>query len=255
MAEMLDESSHLESTTINVYRTAATVKGGRRFSFGALVVIGDRRGKVGYGYGKSNEVPAAIEKAQKAAKRSLIEIPRAGDTLNHEVQGKFLTTQVRLLPASPGTGVIAGNTVRAVLELAGFRDVLTKCYGSTNSMNVVKAVFDGLAQVRTREDIAALRGVEIETTDIEERVAKGKRFMPESSEATEKAKGPVNTMGQRNQRGGRGGRGGGGRGGPGGGRGGPGGGGQDRGASAPAPAPAGDTPAASPPAEGGAPAS
>ena len=235
MAELLDESSHLESTTINVYRTAATVKGGRRFSFGALVVIGDRRGKVGYGYGKSNEVPAAIEKAQKAAKRSLIEIPRAGDTLNHEVQGKFLTTQVRLLPASPGTGVIAGNTVRAVLELAGFRDVL--------------------AQVRTREDIAALRGVEIETTDIEERVAKGKRFMPESSEATEKAKGPVNTMGQRNQRGGRGGRGGGGRGGPGGGRGGPGGGGQDRGAPATAPAPAGDAPAASPPAEGGAPAS
>lgn len=212
MAEMLDESTHLESTTINVYRTASTVKGGRRFSFGALVVVGDRRGRVGYGYGKSNEVPAAIEKAQKAAKRNMIEIPRSGDTLPHEVQGRFLSSGVRILPASPGTGVIAGNTVRAVLELAGYRDVLTKCFGSTNSMNVVKAVFDGLGQLRTRETVAELRGVEIATTDIEERIERGRRFIPESIDSGERARGPVNTVGQKTQRGGRRG-GGGGRGG------------------------------------------
>ena len=161
MAEMLDESSHPESTTINVYRTAATVKGGRRFSFGALVVIGDRRGKVGYGYGKSNEVPAAIEKAQKAAKRSLIEIPRAGDTLNHEVQGKFLTTQVRLLPASPGTGVIAGGGVRAVLECAGVKNVLSKSQGSSNPHNVVAAAVDALGQLEDPAETAKRRGISL----------------------------------------------------------------------------------------------
>lgn len=213
MPEMIDEQQQIESTTVGVYRTAATVKGGRRFSFGALVVVGDKRGRVGYGYGKSKEVPTAIEKAQKNAKRAMIKVPLSGTTLPHEVEGSFLSSSVRLIPASPGTGVIAGGTVRAVLDLAGVSDCLTKCFRSTNSKNVVKAVFDGLEQLRTREAIAELRGVELPATDIEQRIEKGKRFMPKAS--GEKMAGPVNTIGQRNQRGGGGGRGGrGGRGGP-----------------------------------------
>ncbi|RMH13900.1 MAG: 30S ribosomal protein S5 [Planctomycetota bacterium] len=206
MAEVLDEASHLESSTVNIYRTAATVKGGRRFSFGALVVVGDRRGKVGYGYGKSNEVPSAIEKAQKQAKRSIAEIPMAGKTIPHEVEGRFGSARVRLIPASPGTGVVAGGTVRTVLEMAGITDCLTKCYGSTNKLNVVKAVFDGIGRLKTREQVAELRGIEITTTDIEERIERGQRFMPKTT--GEKMAGPVNTIGQDRRGGGRGGRGG-----------------------------------------------
>lgn len=243
MAEILDESSNLESQTVNIYRTAATVKGGRRFSFGALVVVGDRRGRVGYGYAKSSEVPSAIEKAQKYARRNMVTIPMAGKTIPHEVQGRFSASNVRLLPASPGTGVVAGGTVRTVMEMAGITDCLTKCFGSTNKLNTVKAVFAGLESLRMREEIATLRGVEIETTDIEERIKKGQRFMPQTT--GEKMKGPVNTIGQdrgrgRGGRGGRGGPGGGrGRGGFGGGRGGPG------GPGGPGGAPASDAPAAS----------
>lgn len=212
MAEMLDESSNLESQTVNIYRTSATVKGGRRFSFGALVVVGDRRGKVGYGYAKSKEVPQAIEKAQKYARRVLKTIPMTGKTIPHEVEGTFSASRVRLLPASPGTGVVAGGTVRAILEMAGVTDCLTKCYGSTNKINTIKAVFAGLEQLRLREQVAELRGVEITTTDIEERVLRGQRFMPKTT--GEKMRGPSNTIGQ-DRRGGRGGRpgGGGGRGG------------------------------------------
>jgi len=222
MAEFLDEASQLESSTVNIYRTAATVKGGRRFSFGALVVVGDRRGKVGYGYGKSNEVPTAIEKAQKYGRRDLATVKMIGKTIPHEVEGRFGAARVRLIPASPGTGVVAGGTVRTVLEMAGITDCLTKCYGSTNKINVVKAVFDGIAQLQTREQIAELRGADITTTQIEDRVEKGQRFMPKMS--GEKMAAPVNTIGQE-RRGGRGGRGGGrgGRGGGGGGRGGRGG--------------------------------
>lgn len=236
MAEMLDESTNLESHTVNIYRSSATVKGGRRFSFGALVVVGDRRGKVGYGYAKSPEVPTAIEKAQKEARRSLKTIKMAGSTLPHEVEGHYCSSKVRLIPASPGTGVVAGGTVRAVLEMAGITDCLTKCYGSTAKLNTIKALFDGLDQVRTREEIAELRGVEIESTDIEQRIERGKRFMPARVEG-EKMKAPVNTIGQDRGRGGRGGRGG-----PrgGGGRGGP-----RQGAPAGA-APAGDAPATPP---------
>ena len=113
MAELLDETSHLESTTLGVYRTAATVKGGRRFSFGALVVVGDRRGNVGYGYGKANEVPPAIEKAQKEGRKSLRKIPLHGGTIPHEIVGRFGSAKVKLIPASPGTGVVAGAAVRA----------------------------------------------------------------------------------------------------------------------------------------------
>jgi len=244
MAEMLDESKNLESTTVGIYRTAATVKGGRRFSFGALVVIGDRKGKVGYGYAKSTEVPTAIEKAQKYAKRSLTTVPMAGTTLPHEIEGRACASKVRLMPASPGTGVVAGGTVRAVLEIAGVTDCLTKCTGSTGKLNTVKAVIDGLSKLRTREQIAELRGVEIITTDIEQRIERGAKFMPTLSENSEKMAAPVNTIGQDRGRGGRGGRGGGG------GRGGRGGrGGGDRGApqGAPASAPAPtETPAPAP---------
>lgn len=212
MAEVLDESTNLESHTVNIYRTSATVKGGRRFSFGALVVAGDHRGKVGYGYAKSTEVPNAIEKAQKEARQNLRRVPMAGKTIPHEVEGRFGATTVRLLPASPGTGVVAGATVRAVLEMAGITDCLSKVYGSNNKLNVVKATLDGIARLRTRELVAELRGVEITTTDIEERIDRGQRFMPKTT--GEKMQGPVNTVGQeRRAAGGRGGRRGGGRGG------------------------------------------
>ncbi len=215
MPEILDETSHIESTTVGVYRTSATVKGGRRFSFGALVIVGDRRGKVGFGYGKSNEVPSAVEKAQKYARRAMITVPMAGRTVPHEVEGKFSASKVRLIPASPGTGVVAGGTVRAILEMAGVTDCLTKCYGSTNSANMVKAVFDGLAKLRRREQVAKNRGLTLPETDIEVKIERGRQFMPTATK--EKMRGPVNTVGQDRK-----GRGGGGRRGP---RGGGGGGG------------------------------
>lgn len=221
MPDILEEKSSLDSHTVGIYRTASTVKGGRRFSFGALVVVGDRRGKIGYGYAKSPEVPTAIEKAEKYAKLNLMSIPMAGSTIPHEVVGRACASQVKILPASPGTGVVAGGTVRAVLEMVGITDCLSKCTGSTGKLNTVKAVLDGLSQLRTREDIAELRGVEITTSDIEERIARGQRFMPVKSEGTTKMAAPVNTIGQdRGRGGGRGGRGGGGRGGRGGPRGG-----------------------------------
>jgi len=170
MAELLDETGQLESTTVGVFRTAATVKGGRRFSFSAMVVVGDRSGRVGYGYGKSNEVPSAIEKAQKVARKSLITVPRTGRTIVHQVEGRFLSSRVRLVPASPGTGVVAGATVRAVLEMAGISDCLTKCFGSTNKANVVKAVFEGLERLRPPESVASARQVEVGKTEVEEKI-------------------------------------------------------------------------------------
>ena len=159
MAEILDESSQLASTTIGVYRTSATVKGGRRFSFGALVVVGNRNGQVGYGYAKANEVPNAIEKAQKYARRKLFNVPRIGTTIHHEVEGNFAASKVRLVPASPGTGVVAGTVVRSILDLAGVNDCLSKCYGSTNARNTVKAVFAGLERIRIPANVAELRGI------------------------------------------------------------------------------------------------
>lgn len=195
MAEILDESSQLESTTIGVYRTASTVKGGRRFSFGALVVVGNRRGQVGYGYGKANEVPQAIEKAQKYAKRAMTQVSRIGTTINHEVEGKFSASKVRLIPASPGTGVVAGTVVRSILELAGVNDCLTKCYGSTNARNTVKAVFDGLERLRIPGDVATLRGQELGRTNIEDRIEKGKASMSSVPQTgPKKLRGPVNTV-------------------------------------------------------------
>ena len=152
----------LEDTVVKVFRNAKVVKGGRRFSFSALVVVGDRNGTVGIGYGKANEVPPAVEKAVKDAKKSLQQVPIVGDTIPHEVIGRCRATRVTLLPASPGTGVIAGSSARAVLEYAGVRNVLTKIYGSRSAKNVVKAVMDGLLQLRDQETIESIRGVEVE---------------------------------------------------------------------------------------------
>ncbi|MEM8757913.1 MAG: 30S ribosomal protein S5 [Planctomycetota bacterium] len=177
MAEMMEKSGQLESHTAGIFRTAATVKGGRRFSFGAMVIVGDRRGKIGRGHAKSTEVPSAIEKAEKQARRSTMSVPLTGGTIPHQVEGRFLASRVRLIPASPGTGVIAGSSVRSILELVGVTDCLTKCYGSTNKINVIKAVFDALSQLRTRDAIAELRGVELGETDIEERITRAQRFM------------------------------------------------------------------------------
>jgi small subunit ribosomal protein S5 len=191
----MDDSSPMQSSTLGVDRTSATVKGGRRFSFGALVVVGDRQGKVGFGYGKSNEVPAAVEKAEKYAKRTLVSLPLVGTTIPHEVEGKFASAKVRLIPASPGTGVVAGGTVRTILERAGVTDCLTKCYGSTNKRNVVKAVFDGLAKLRLATTVATLRGQQLGATAIEEKIERSKRFMP-AAPKTQKAKGPINTVDQ-----------------------------------------------------------
>ena len=201
MPEILDESGSIESTTLAVDRTSSTVKGGRRFSFGALVVVGDRRGKVGFGYGKSNEVPAAVEKAQKYARKEMVPVPMIGTTIPHQVEGRFSSSKVRLIPASPGTGVVAGGTVRAVLEMAGVTDCLTKCYGSTNKRNIVKAVFAGLDMLKQSGQISALRGTNLGQTDIESKIERGKRFMPAAPNG-EKMRGPVNT-GASERRGGR----------------------------------------------------
>ena len=153
------EEKPLEDTVVKIYRCSKVVKGGRRFSFAALVVVGDRSGSVGIGYGKANEVPAAVEKGIKDAKKMMYQIPLVGTTIPHQVLGKFRATSIVLAPASPGTGVIAGSSARAVLEYAGVRDALTKVYGSTSAKNVVKATIDGLMKLRSREMVEALRGV------------------------------------------------------------------------------------------------
>lgn len=154
--------SPLEDTVVKVYRCAKVVKGGRRFSFGALVVVGDRAGTVGIGYAKANEVPMAVEKGIKEAKKDLKKVPLVGRTVPHQVTGKFGSTRIAIVPASPGTGVIAGLSARAVLEYAGVQDVLTKVYGSTSAKNVVKATMDGLLKLRNKEMVESLRGVEVQ---------------------------------------------------------------------------------------------
>ncbi|MBX3383617.1 MAG: 30S ribosomal protein S5 [Phycisphaeraceae bacterium] len=204
VVEVIDEGAHVESSNIGVDRTSTTVKGGRRFSFGALIVVGDRRGRVGFGYGKSNEVPAAIEKAEKYAKRSMISVPLLGSTIPHEVEGKYSASKVRLIPAAPGTGVVAGGTVRTILEKAGITDCLTKCYGSTNKRNVVKAVFDGLSRLRMSGRISSARGLDLGLTEIENKIERGKRFMPAVSARKDRVKGPVNTVDDHSRKGGRG---------------------------------------------------
>src|SRR2546427_5681321 len=152
----------LEDRVVKIRRCAAVVKGGRRFSFNALVVVGDNKGKVACGYGKANEVPPAVEKATKDAQETLKRQRRfslRGDTIPHRVVGKFGGSRVILVPAGPGTGVKAGPGVRDVLEACGVRNILTKTHGSTNPINLVKATIHGLLLLRTREEVARLRGV------------------------------------------------------------------------------------------------
>ncbi len=146
---------------VQIRRCACVVKGGRRFSFTALVVVGDGQGRVGYGYGKGVEVPQAVEKAVKSANRTMIRVPISATTVPHQVIGSFGTSKVLFMPANPGTGIIAGDCLRAISEACGLRDVLTKCRGSSNPLNVVKAAFAALKQLRTRDEIARLRGVEV----------------------------------------------------------------------------------------------
>jgi small subunit ribosomal protein S5 len=149
----------LSEVLIQVNRSAAVVKGGRRFSFAALTVAGNRAGIVGQGFGKARQVPNAIEKATKDARKHMIRVPLTPDgTIPHEVNGRYCGSRVRLIPAAPGTGVIAGSSVRAVCEMAGVKNILSKAYGSTNPVNLVKATFDGLAQLRTRKTVQRMRG-------------------------------------------------------------------------------------------------
>ena len=157
------ESTRGEYTdkVVKIKRCAAVVKGGRRFSFAAMVVVGDTNGRVGWGYGKANEVPPSVEKANKQATRSMIEVPIDEGTIPHEVNGRFGAGKVVLVPAGPGTGIIAGQAVRAVCEAAGIHNILTKSFGSNNPVTLVKATFNALNQLRTRQEVERLRGVSL----------------------------------------------------------------------------------------------
>ena len=146
---------------MQIRRCSCVVKGGRRFSFAAVLVLGDEKGSVGFGYAKAKEVPIAVEKAKKQAERNQTKVKLDGTTVPHQVMGRYGASRVLLLPASPGTGIIAGATVRAVVESAGIKDILTKSRGSSNPMNLVKATFDALSKLRSREEVAMLRGVEV----------------------------------------------------------------------------------------------
>lgn len=160
--ESRKEDSEFDKKLVEVRRVTKVVKGGKTMRFSALVVVGNKNGLVGMGIGKSNEVPEAVEKASAAAKKNLISVPIVGTTIPHDVIGKFSSSSVHMFSAPKGTGVIAGGSARAVIELAGIKDIVTKSHGSNNKINGVKATIEGLKALRTREEIAILRGKNVE---------------------------------------------------------------------------------------------
>jgi small subunit ribosomal protein S5 len=161
MAKVEVQNGELLEKLIAVNRVSKVVKGGRIFSFTALTVVGDGNGRVGFGYGKAREVPAAIQKAMEKARRNLVDVDLNGSTLQHPIKGRHSGSKVYMQPASEGTGIIAGGAMRAVLEVAGVQNVLSKCYGSTNPMNVVRATINALTDMQAPESIAAKRGLSV----------------------------------------------------------------------------------------------
>ena len=181
MAIDVEQTRELKERVVEINRVAKVVKGGRRFSFTALVVVGDEVDRVGLGYGKAREVPLAIQKAVDDAKKNLFTVPKHGTTVTHEILGRFDAARVFIRPASEGTGVIAGGGVRAVLELAGIRDVLAKSLGTTNPINMAKATVDGLKKLRRPEDVAKMRGKTI--TEVLPYRAPAQEETPEAEQA------------------------------------------------------------------------
>ena len=192
-----DRENENTETVVHINRVAKVVKGGKNFSFSAVVVSGDGEGKVGYGTGKAREVPPAIQKASEQAKRYMVRVPMVGGTVPHTVWGRWGATRVLLRPAAPGTGVIAGGGVRAVMESAGIQDVLTKIIGSRNPFNVVRATFDALNSLMTSDQVRRLRGIELaqsetpvpegETAEVEAAAEAEEAAAPAAAEEVEKA--------------------------------------------------------------------